>query len=244
MAAPIMTQEETLNRMLAKAQRKTGTPVRRAFVQRGTRQDPKPGPLATFVANADNNGLNLYLLLLTLATKEPYHVAYAGGWWARAIGVENDSRISKAWRRLEDRRLIERKRQGRIVVVTPLLDDGSGSEYRRPAGGGESYGRLPAAYWEDGYFRELKMPGKAMLLIALAQPGKFTLPSDRAKRWYGISADTVEAGFAELRKHKILAQDRSYRVDRWVPSGYAPANLYYLLPPFSSKGVVPLTVVS
>jgi hypothetical protein len=84
-----------------------------------------------------------------------------------------------------------------------------------------------------------------MLLIALAQPpGGFTLPAERAKQWYGISADTVESGFAELRRNKVLAKGRDWRVHRKVPGGYAPANVYQLLPPFAQrKGVVPIAVV-
>lgn len=239
-----MSVEETRRYMLDKAQRRVGTPIRRSFVQGGTRHDPKPGPLATFVSNGDNNGLNLYLLTLTLATKEPYHVIYASGWWARAIGVSDETRISKAWRRLEDRKLITREREGRIVVVTPLLDDGSGRPYERPALKGESYGRLSTDYWEGEYYKKLRMPGKAALLIALAQPGIFTLPSERAKAWYGISADTVEEGFSELRESKILVKARDWRLNRRVPSGYAPANVYQLLPPFAkNKVVVPIAAL-
>lgn len=243
-SAPVMSADETLKYMLDKAQRRTGTPVRRSFVQGGTRHDPKPGPLSAFVSSHDRYGLDLFLLTLTLATKEPYHVIYAAGWWARAIGVSDETRISKAWKRLEDRKLVAREREGRVVVVMPLLDDGSGRPYKRPALKGESYGRLSPAYWEDGYFKDLKLPGKAMLLVALAQPGMFTLPSERAKQWYGMSADFVEDGFAELRHKRILARGRDWRLNRKVGGGFAPANVYQLLPPFSkAKGVVPITRV-
>jgi hypothetical protein len=229
-----MTPEQTIDYMLSKAQRKAGTPIRRTFVQAGTRHDPKPGPLAEFVTHRDQTALELYILALTLASASPYKVIYAAGWWARAIGANDDTIISRAWKRLEDRRLVVRSREGRIVVVTMLRDDGSGQPYQRPALKGEAYGKLPTEYWRQGFYRDLSLAAKAMLIVSITQPGSFSLPAERAKLWYGISADTVEKGIAELRKQKVLTRRVDWRLDRRVPSGYARSNLYTLLPPFGS----------
>ena len=242
----MMTPEATLQYMLDKAQRKLGTPLRRGFVQGGTRHDPKPGPLAEFVRNRDETGLDLYLLAKTLATKEPYRVIYSAGWWARALRLNDDTLISRAWKRLEDRHLISRTRDGRVVVVTLLRDDGSGQPYERPALKGESYGKLPLAYWRDGYFLrgQLDLAAKATLLIALSQHGAFTLPAERAKQWYGVSADTIEKGFATLRERNIITRMKDWRINRYSRGGLAATNVYRLRAPFASSKEVELRVVS
>ena len=241
---PVMGSEETLTYMLNRAQRKAGTPVRRAFVQGGTRYNPKPGPLSQFVHNRDQTGLDLFLLALTLATKEPYRVIYAAGWWARALGMSDETLVSRAWKRLEHRQLVTRKREGRVLIVTPLRDDGLGDPYERPALKGEAYGKLPLVYWRDGYYKELDLAAKATLLIALCQHGAFTLPSEHAKAWYGISADTVERGLATLRRRQILTRRADWRLSRYAQTGFAKTYIYELQPPFASGKELRLKVVS
>jgi hypothetical protein len=247
MEMPIMTPEATLQEMLRKAQRREGTPVRRAFVQAGTRRSPKPGPLASFITSRDRTALDLYLLAVTLATKEPYRVIYAAGWWARALRVSHETVISRAWNRLQDRGLISRHREGRVQVVTVKNDDGKRGVYEHPARApvAEPYGKLPLAYWQDEYFNSLDLAAKAMLLIALCQVGQFTLPFERAKEWYGISADTCERGLRTLREKKILTRQSDWHMSRYAPGGYAKTYVYWLQGAFAKRGKeVRLKVVS
>jgi hypothetical protein len=82
------------------------------------------------------------------------------------------------------------------------------------------------------------------LLIALCQQGAFTLPAERAKQWYGVSADTVEKGFGLLRDRKIIARAKDWRISRYAPGGLAPTNVYRLRPPFATGREVELRVVS
>lgn len=242
-----MTPEATLEAMLDKAQRREGAPVRRAFVQAGTYHDPRPGPLAAFVANRDRTALDLYLLAVTLATKEPYRVIYAAGWWTRALRLSHETVVSRAWSRLEERRLISRHREGRIAVVTIRRDDGTGRAYEHPARAAtrEPYGKVPLSYWREGLFEELDLAAKAMLLIAVCRPGSFTLPFERAKAWYGISPDTCERGLRTLREHGILTRRRTWHMSRYAPSGYAETFVYTLQGAFAKRAKkVQLQVVS
>jgi hypothetical protein len=241
--APVMSSAETLGHMLDKAQRRLGTPLRRSFAQRGTRHDPKPGALAKFIANRDGTGLDLFLLMLTLATKEPYHVIYPSAWWQRALELSDETIVSRAWKRLQERRLIARERDGRLVVVTPLMEDGTLAPYTRPAAKGESYGKLPQAYWREGHFKTLPLPGKAMLIISIVQHGSFTLPLERVKDWYGISADTAEIGFRALRDAGILTRQPTWTLSRRAPDGYAQTYIYKLRAPYSSGKEVELRVL-
>lgn len=88
--------------------------------------------------------------------------------------------------RLESKRLIRSERSNRVRRVYMLLDDGSGEEYERPDGSKRGFFGLPFVYFTDRWHRELSLPGKAALLIALAQPATFTLVTERAAGWYGV----------------------------------------------------------
>jgi hypothetical protein len=243
MTTKVMDPDLTMKSMLTKAQRKVGAPLRRAFVQGGSRYEPKPGPLADFIHNRDLTGLRLYLLALTLATNEPFQILYPGGWWARALRLSNEALVSRAWARLEARRLISRQRDGRNVVVTMRMDDGSGLAYTRPTPSVEPYGMLRLPFWEDGWFVRLDLPATAMFLIAVTRP-QLRLPAEHAPRWYGFSADTVERGFRTLLREKVLSRRPEWRIDRRSSTGYTESYLYQLLPPFASSKGARLRIVS
>ncbi|MDQ6883737.1 MAG: hypothetical protein M3077_05795 [Candidatus Dormibacteraeota bacterium] len=241
MEKPVVTSLETKEELLLKSKRKTKeVPIRNTFVQKGTRARPEPGPLATFVRNHDELGLDLYLLMLAVATHEPYALIQPAPTLARALGPKRVTvpTISKAWTRLETMKLIKRgPRSGRLANVIALREDGSGDVYTHPGavGGREPYFKLNFAYWQDGLDESLTLPAKAMLLIALSLKDWFYLPYEKAKAWYGISAETAETGLRELEKKTVIERQKKYKKAPLAPLGYTEDRLYRLRPPFGSR---------
>jgi hypothetical protein len=140
---------------------------------------------------------------------------------------------------LENRRLIRRER-GHPVQL--LREDGSGAAWTHPGEDRDTVGyfSLPRRYWTDGWHERLRLPGKAMLLILLAEtntPGSptFTLPAAKIAQHYGLSTSTVKRGLDELREHGLLGE-------RWqrIPAprsatGWTYKVHYWLNSPFSTK---------
>ena len=238
---PVATSLETKEELLRKSQRRSKeVPIRKTFVQRGTRTSPKPGLLATFVRNHDELGLDLFLAVHAVASAEPYAVIQPAATMARAMGPRRIAvpTISKAWSRLEGLKLIKRgQRSGRLATVFVLRDDGSGDPYSHPGavGSREPYFKLNFAYWLDGLDETLSLPAKAVLLIALSLKDGFYLPYEKAKPWYGISAETAESGLRELEKRKVIEHVKKYKKAPLAPLGYTQDRLYYLRPPFGSR---------
>jgi hypothetical protein len=217
--------------------------MRWSFVQRGSRRRPKPGPLAEFVGHHDQRALDLYLLVHALASAPPWNVDLPAHAWARMIGLlgeEGSSAVSKVWRRLEDRGLIARDRVRRRALVTLLREDGEGGRYTHPGSGPKSerepYLKLPYAYWEDDWYQRLRLPGKATLLIALSLEDDFILPEDKAKPWYGISADFAGDGLRALKKLGALTSKVDYREAPLTVTGWTEEHSYTLQPPFGPRG--------
>ncbi len=235
------TPETTLEAFLEKSGRHgEATPIRKLFVQGSVQRKPAPGPLATLVRRHDDLGLTLYLLLVTAATAYPWDCTREAVAWARALNLKvkdgyDTVAISRAWRRLEDLGLIKRERKGRSSSPRLLLEDGTGQKYSRPGGSGSPYFRLPFAFWREGWHRRLHLPGKAMLLIALDLPEDFSLPTERAKSWYGLSADTAARGFQELLDHELLTVRRATKPAPLTAAGYTVENRYTLKAPFFSS---------
>ena len=92
------------------------------------------------------------------------------------------------------------------------------------------------AFWLDGWCDRLKLPGLAMLLVALRETGtskpSFILPAEHVPKWYGWSADTAERGLDELIEHSLLLKVRRYRKEPLSASGVGRVNQYYPLAPF------------
>src|SRR5437867_2638437 len=86
MERPIATPLETKEELLRKSQRRTKeVPIRKTFVQQGTRTKPKPGLVSTFVRNHDELGLDLCLLTRAVASASPYAVILPAATLARAL---------------------------------------------------------------------------------------------------------------------------------------------------------------
>jgi hypothetical protein len=161
--------------------------------------------------------------------------------WARMMRMEDKASsevaVSRNWRWLEEKGLVKTKRSGRLIAVYLLAEDGSGAEYTRPRGREEGsehgYFNLPFEYFRQRWDSELSLPGKATLLICLAQAPTFDLPTERAAGWYGISADTLQRGLDELRSLGLLQSwGRTKKAPR-TRRGWTTVNYYRLGGPFT-----------
>jgi hypothetical protein len=239
---PTPTQQETIGELLARSKR-DAVPIRWSFVQRGTRKRPQPGPLAEFVHRHDERALDLYLLVHAAASAAPWDVDLPARVWARMLGLRGSggpSAVSKTWKRLEDRGLIDRTRVQRRASITLLREGGDGDPYAHPGAGPKStrepYLKLPYAYWEDGWYQKLRLPGKAMLLIALSLEDDFILPEERAPAWYDVSADFAGDGLRALKKLEVLSSRTDYIKSSLTVTGWTEERSYTLQPPFGPHG--------
>ena len=237
---PPLSQQETVTELLRQAQR-DAVPIRRAFVQQGRGETTTPGPLASFIAAHDERGLDAYLFVHALAIGPPWECEYPSGMWIRALGLTNTATlrsarglVSKIMRRLQDRKLIERGRSGRLSAVTLLREDGSAEKYEHPYAEG-NYFKLPHAYWLEGHYRTLSLAAKAMLLIALSLPADFRLVYERAKPWYGLSGDTAGRGLRELVKADVLIAASHYVKDPKSDTGWREERHYKLIGSYSKE---------
>src|SRR5688500_12439145 len=99
-------RDDTVAAFLDRSKRRGAVPVRMAFVQQGTRAEPKPGPLAALVRRHDERGLDLKLLHQCVAVGGDHDVRSPAAAWARALGLadpeQGPAAVSKVWRRLAD----------------------------------------------------------------------------------------------------------------------------------------------
>lgn len=238
------TSHQTIDAIVESAKR-GAIPVRHSFIQNQDRAAPRAGPLAAFVSNGDRTGLLLYLLVLTKASSEPWDVALHSEVWARALGLADPGsaaargRVSKAWRRLAERNLVQRSRRHRYAVLSLLREDGSGEPYERPK---RSFIQVPHELWTAGpspqqrWYECLSLPALTFLLIALRNADNFGLPAERGPDYYGISADTLTRGARELRIADLLSIRKTLTTAPLAPSGLTAENRYTLKPPFGPQG--------
>jgi hypothetical protein len=240
---PTITRQATIEALLDRSKRPNkAVPIRRAFLQQGTLRRPEEGPLATLVRRHDMRALDQYLLLHAAASADPWNVDLPAATWARAMGLPEESgvsAVSKTWRRLEGMGLVARTRKGRLASLRLLREDGSGKPYTHPGQGSdrEPYLKLPYAYWTDqqGWYRTLDLPAKAMLLIALSLRDDFILPTERAWTWYGLSPDTAERGLRALRRAKLLHRRHDFKVAPLSATGVTDEYHYTLKAPFGPR---------
>lgn len=249
---PPADEEETRDFLLSRAKRPFAV-VLKDFVQVPAAKpydpaQPRGAALSTFVQRGDLRGLQSYLFLCAIISNGDGD----NGWsttlplavWARVFGTTRtaDSRsasssASKILTRLVDRKLIERKRQGRErkITVTLLHPDGSGDPFTRENASGtvRPYLKLNNAYWKDGWYDKLDLPATAMLLVALHEdPAGFRLPTARMKLWYGWSPDTAERGMKTLVDLGLI--EKTYVLEKapLSPTGLTRTNVYKVLAPF------------
>ncbi|TQS19881.1 hypothetical protein [Microbispora sp. KK1-11] len=245
----IADSRSTLQYLLDGAKRKgRAARIRTSFVQiRLPDGTSKPGPLRTIVKNHDAVALDLYLLLMALATSPPYDVTRDARYWARALdlvddkGDHNTGAISKAWARLEKLGLVSRARKGNQASITPRPESGEAppeEQYSPPEGGADDlYFRIPFDYWlaDDPLHKRLEPREKAMLLICLSllKKSEFKLTAENVERWYGVSEDTAQKALKGLVDKRVLIRRDAYRATASAPKGYTYDVYYRLTAPFA-----------
>lgn len=231
----VATPEETLSDLLDRSGRRN-VPIRRTFLQ--VPGPPKrPGPLAAFVEGRRPIALDLWLLLHAGAASGPsWDVRQPAMSWARMLQMpqttSSETTVGRNWTWLEKRKLVRTERDRRIRKAILLMEDGSGRDFERATGQGRGYFKLPYEYFTERWHLKLKLAGKATLLICLAQSPTFTLPTEPAASWYGVSADTLQRGLDELRDLELLKTwSRAKKAPR-TRFGYTVENNYALRGPF------------
>jgi hypothetical protein len=144
--------------------------------------------------------------------------------------------------------LVQRRRRGRVAVITALTEDGSGDPYFYPSGTAERYFKVPLGYFraQEEFYRTLTLPAKALLLIALSLGPEFRLPHEKAKAWYGLSGETAQKGLAELHEKALLSRRLVTAAAPLAPRGFTRVPHYRLTGAFAKapKRSPRLTVVS
>lgn len=180
--------------------------------------------------------LQLYLLLHSVARKDPWDCALPASAWARALDKTNPSAegaVSRAWAWLKDEQLVRTTRSARLVHAYLLSEDGSGDEYTRS----RDFFYFPLAYFRDGWHRELSLAATSVLLIGLDKSKRkpwFQLRTERQSAWYGISADTLQRGLDELADADLLYVHQRQVRDTRARFGTTRVNEYALLGAFAT----------
>ena len=242
MTGQAATREETIQAFVERSKRRTALGIRQSFLQRGRGMKAGAGVLAGFIKRRDRLALNLYLVILLLgrgARFGGHTVEVQAGTWSRALGLEGKSRnqiLSRALKRLEERKLIQRTKTRKGVRVEIRKEDGSGDKYSPPSGGvADPYFQLPLEYWLRDHYMSLETPGTAMLLIALGEREEFELPVAKVSTYYGISAETADRGYEELVRAGLIGYDQRWLTDAMHPEGKRVVKLWQLLEPYQRE---------
>lgn len=219
-------------------------PLRKILVQRPSTETERAAAIATIVRGRHHRPLDALLLVHALQPILPGSPLDLRT-WARLLSTRTPctaAAASRAFETLEELHLIRRSGTDRTPIVEPLHEDASRKPWTK-AGlvkeQGPGYLTLPHAYWAGGYADQLTLPGKAMLLIILAEtqdPKKprFAMPVERAKDWYGLSERTAERGYGELSKAKLLLVHRTKVADVRHPAGRRDVYWRALASPFGT----------
>jgi hypothetical protein len=239
-----LNRHERLEVLLAETKRTTVS-IRKTFVRTKQGADYKPGPLISFLTAHDERGLDAYLLAHAMASSSltpPWDCTMKSDVWVSALGLEDNAEpasaktaVSKIMGRLEDRFLITRERANRISRVTLLKEDGSREPYERPdkTKREDWWLQLPYAYWLERHYESLSLTAKVMLIIALDRPDRFSLPYEKAPKWYGVSSDSAETGLRALRDAGVIDVEKTWVKAGKSPTGWAERPLYSLQGSFS-----------
>lgn len=200
---------------------------RHVLVQLPDRKSDRESTLGRMVTARQRRELLLYMLVLTAwPWLQKRSKPFPSDVWTRALSIDDSekdetirknaltwspSTLSRAWKTLEELRLIEPrgKREERWVRITPRREDAADA-YSIPGGRKDRYNTyftLPDRFWLKSDFARLALPGLAMLLIiAKETSGKAEvwLTQESVAKWYGISRTTVQAGLKELADAGLL----------------------------------------
>lgn len=240
MNVPRATSQQTIEALL-KASKRELLPLSYRFVQHRTQDDKGiAGPLADFVKAHNLRGLHQYLLAHAAASGGEFEVTRDSRIWARALSLDEErassrAAISKGWNWLEQRKLIQRGRRGRLSKITLLSDDGSGSPYEHPYDQDQAYLALPYAFWRQKWHERLDLSATAVLLIGMTLKPGFILPQSHVQEWYGISPATLSKGIKALRKAELLIVKRDTEVAPLAPKGFRFVYHYTVREPFNRR---------
>jgi hypothetical protein len=226
------------------AARRNFVRIRKDFVQHP--KNPRPSVLADLVTARKERGLEL---LLTIHALQPIlrEAPLSLATWARLLdwpARRCTSRvIAAALHDLAGRELLQTSGSRLAPVLTLMRENGDASPWVEPgidADRGRGYFAIPFELWTSGLMGRLRLPGKAMLLIILKEtqnpngPLTFTMPVERAPRWYGISERTAERGYLELRAQGLTVQKVQKIADATHPAGRREIYHRALLTPYST----------
>lgn len=229
-ATPSQTREH-----LTKVSARGYTVIRNNFVQerRGARW--VGSSLGRLVRARQPRALLGYLLLLmSWSALDRRSKPLEAVVWARALSPDPPSppwaasAMSRVWTTLEGapHQLVTRERKARLVKLSPRQENGR-SPYTRPrpdesTRASEKFFILPDAFWLDGWYQRLSMPGVAVLLILLAGTtgrDEARLSPEHAHEWYGIAEKTMRNGLEELRREGLVTERREWVTEPLSPIG-------------------------
>lgn len=245
------TSNDAVDAVVLASRRSNDFPLRYSFLQ--TPERTGGGPLASLVNARDKRALLLYLLTITKASKEPWEVTLPAAAWARILDFPLPksrsalTSVSKAWKRLETFRLIERSRKNRSASINLLREDGTGEPYSLPRPrdrADDRYFGVPLALWAaedlqgERWYRSLKLPELMVLLIGLSLGDEFLLPRRQGAEWYTTSPATIERGIEGLRLHDLLDVEKRNKKAPLSAAGFTTEHRYTLRPPFGPTGYI------
>lgn len=240
-ATPEQTRE-----MMTKLSARGYTKIRHILVQLPNDQESRVSMVGKLLTARKHRALMLYLMLLMCWPwlRERSHPLEAAVWvrgLTTAKGLTwSASTLSRAWTDLEEAGLIVRRRVGRNVLIEPRREDGA-AEYTVPMKERDrwnTYFVVPDTFWLDETFATLTFPGLAILLIIASQTSKnseCTLPYDRAKEWYGLSAKSVQKGIKDLEKHDLIHKRAEMFTAALSPTGVSVRMHYSLTGPYGQQ---------
>jgi hypothetical protein len=207
------------------------TPVRHVLVQHLQDADERPSTLGKLVTTRQPRALLLYLLVLAcehrLAHNRRLPVLTIARMLTTAQYPCSSAQARRAIKVLETNDLVKTRWTGTTVEIVPLLEDGSGEVWHQPTGDDEDpdlqrYFALPNEFFDDAVLDQLRLPGIAMLLVALKETSKestFSISVERFADWYGISERTAERGYRELQQAGLIRTHRQLVKDSRMARG-------------------------
>jgi DNA-binding HxlR family transcriptional regulator len=225
--------------MMTKLSARGYTKIRHILVQLPNDQASRTSTVGKLLTARKHRALVLYLMLLMCwpwlqSRRRPLEAAV----WVRGLTAVKGltwsaSTLSRAWADLEEAGLITRHREGRNVRIEPRREDGA-ADYTVPTKARDrwnTYYVLPDDLWANETFATLSFPGLAVLLIIASQTSKkpdCTLPYERAKEWYGLSAKSVQKGVKDLEAHGLIHKREEMFAAPLSPTGMS-VRIHYSL---------------
>ncbi|MBG0718747.1 ArsR family transcriptional regulator [Microbacterium sp. 2C] len=213
--------------------------IRHIFVQLPDEDKPRASVVAKMLTERKHRALLLYLLLLTAwpwlhDRREPLEADI----WVRALTASvgptwSASTLSRAWSDLAEMGLVTKKREGRLLRVTPRREDG-GADYEFPGGRADrwnAYFALPDEFWNEALFAQLSLPALVMMLVIAKETNykrEVWLGYEAVGDWYGIKPKSAQKGLTELVDRGIVHRRIERKKAPLAPGGETVRMWYSL----------------